>query len=194
MQPGAALPARWWALYQDPMLDGLIEQALRDNIELKVAGANLRRAAAVYEQAMDAGGFDYDVEAGVSRAQVSAEAFLQEEKLPVFCRRYARAARPPVTNWPRCSARHPARCRPAWTAARTRRQCSSRSRSAMAGRCWRAARMCARPSAGSPPPPHASAWPPPSCIRTSAWVVRSAPPACWRISVSRPRTRGRSAR
>lgn len=52
VQPGAALPARWWALYQDPMLDGLIEQALRDNIELKVAGANLRRAAAVYEQAM----------------------------------------------------------------------------------------------------------------------------------------------
>ncbi|TQT34366.1 TolC family protein [Xanthomonas perforans] len=84
VQPGAALPARWWALYQDPMLDGLIEQALRDNVELKVAGANLRRAAAVYEQAMDAGGFDYDVEAGVSRAQVSAEAFLQEEKLPVF--------------------------------------------------------------------------------------------------------------
>ncbi|MBV6851129.1 efflux transporter outer membrane subunit [Xanthomonas euvesicatoria] len=84
VQPGAALPARWWALYQDSMLDGLIEQALRDNVELKVAGANLRRAAAVYEQAMDAGGFDYDVEAGVSRTQVSAEAFLQEEKLPVF--------------------------------------------------------------------------------------------------------------
>ncbi|MFB6495402.1 efflux transporter outer membrane subunit [Xanthomonas perforans] len=84
VQPGAALPARWWALYQDPMLDGLIEQALRDNVELKVAGANLRRAAAVYEQAMDAGGFDYDVEAGGSRAQVSAEAFLEVEKLPVF--------------------------------------------------------------------------------------------------------------
>ncbi|MCM5549527.1 TolC family protein, partial [Xanthomonas hortorum pv. pelargonii] len=84
VHPGAPLPARWWALYQDPMLDGLIEQALRDNVELKVAGANLRRAAAVYEQALDAGGFDYEVEAGVSRAQVSAEAFLQEEKLPVF--------------------------------------------------------------------------------------------------------------
>ncbi|MBB4728123.1 efflux transporter outer membrane subunit [Xanthomonas arboricola] len=84
VQAGAPLPARWWALYQDPMLDGLIEQALRDNVELKVAGANLRRAAAVYEQALDAGGFDYEVEAGVSRAQVSAEAFLQQEKLPVF--------------------------------------------------------------------------------------------------------------
>ncbi|KGE50431.1 efflux transporter outer membrane subunit [Xanthomonas axonopodis pv. vasculorum] len=84
VQPGAAPPARLWALYQYPMLDGLIKQALRDNVELKVAGANLRRAAAVYEQAMDAGGFDVEVEAGVSRAQVSAEAFLQEEKLPVF--------------------------------------------------------------------------------------------------------------
>ena len=32
VRPGAPLPARWWALYQDPMLDGLVEQALRDNV------------------------------------------------------------------------------------------------------------------------------------------------------------------
>ncbi|WP_038223881.1 TolC family protein, partial [Xanthomonas maliensis] len=84
VQAGAPLPARWWALYHDPVLDGLVERALRDNVELKVADANLRRAAAVYAQALDAGGVDYEVEAGVSHAQVSAEAFLQEEKLPVF--------------------------------------------------------------------------------------------------------------
>lgn len=35
----------------------------------------------------------------------------------------------------------------------------------MAARCRRVTRMCARPSAGLPLPPRASAWPPPSCIR-----------------------------
>lgn len=271
VRPGAALPARWWALYQDPMLDSLIEQALRDNVELKVAGANLRRAAALYEQAMDAGGFDYEVEAGVSRAQVSAEAFLQEEKLPVFnladgkfgvsyqfdlfgklqrgaeaahadtqvaqaaidLARVSVAAQVAGSYVEICHANHElqvaehslqlqqhsrqitqrliaagrgtppdlarataqvAMLEAALPPLRARRQCSSRSRSAMAARCWRAVRMCARPSAGSPLPPHASAWPLPSCTRTSAWVVRSAPPACWRISASRPRTRGPWAR
>ena len=79
-----ALPARWWSLYNDPVLDGLITQALRDNVELKAADAHLRRAAAVYEQAMDAGGFEYEAEAGVSRAQLSAESFLQDHELPVI--------------------------------------------------------------------------------------------------------------
>ena len=41
-------------------------------------------AAAVYEQALDAGGFEYEAEAGVSRAQLSAESFLQEHELPVI--------------------------------------------------------------------------------------------------------------
>ena len=76
-----ALPDRWWSLYNDPVLDGLITQALRDNVELKAADAHLRRAAAVYEQALDAGG---EAEAGVSRAQLSAESFLQEHELPVI--------------------------------------------------------------------------------------------------------------
>ncbi len=78
----ADLPSRWWSLYQDPTLDGLVEQALRDNVELKAADAHLRRAAALYEQAMDAGGFEYEAEAGVSRAQLSAESFLLEHELP----------------------------------------------------------------------------------------------------------------
>jgi len=78
----ADLPSRWWSLYQDPTLDGLVEQALRDNVELKVANAHLRRAAALYDQAMDAGGFEYEAEAGVSRAQLSAESFLLEHELP----------------------------------------------------------------------------------------------------------------
>ncbi|MEG2804420.1 efflux transporter outer membrane subunit [Stenotrophomonas sp.] len=79
---GAELPARWWELYQDDTLNALVQQALRDNVELKVADANLRRAAAVYEQALDAGGVEYEAEAGVSRAQLSAESFLLEHELP----------------------------------------------------------------------------------------------------------------
>ena len=63
-------------------LSRLIEQALRDNVELKAADAHLRRAAALYEQAMDAGGFEYEADAGVSRAQLSAESFLLEHELP----------------------------------------------------------------------------------------------------------------
>lgn len=76
------LPARWWSLYDDAVLDTLIEQALRDSVELKAADAHLRRAAAVYEQALDAGGFDYEAEAGAQRAQLSAQSFLLEHELP----------------------------------------------------------------------------------------------------------------
>ena len=43
----ALLPAHWWRLYQDPTLDGLIEQALAANTDLRVAAANLERAQAV---------------------------------------------------------------------------------------------------------------------------------------------------
>lgn len=78
---GQALPARWWSLYEDARLDRLIEQALRDNAELKAADAHLRRAAAVYEQALDAGGFEYDAEAGAKRAQLSAQSFLLDHAL-----------------------------------------------------------------------------------------------------------------
>lgn len=38
---------RWWSLFRDPVLDSLIEQALRENTDLRVAAANLRRARAV---------------------------------------------------------------------------------------------------------------------------------------------------
>lgn len=81
---GQPLPDRWWSLYTDPVLDDLVEQALRHNAGLKAASANLERAIAVYEQTLDAGGPDYTVEAGAQRAQVSAESFLLSDKLPVF--------------------------------------------------------------------------------------------------------------
>jgi len=47
----AALPDRWWRLYSDPKLDGLIEQALAANADLRRADANLAQAQAVLREA-----------------------------------------------------------------------------------------------------------------------------------------------
>jgi NodT family efflux transporter outer membrane factor (OMF) lipoprotein len=43
-------PGRWWSLFQDPLLDQLVEEALRGNTDLRVAAANLRRARAVLRE------------------------------------------------------------------------------------------------------------------------------------------------
>ena len=43
----AALPDQWWRLYNDPVLDRLVLEALSENQDLKVAAANL-----AYEQAL----------------------------------------------------------------------------------------------------------------------------------------------
>ena len=41
----------WWRLYEDPILDGLIGQALAENNELEAAAANLRRVRAALGEA-----------------------------------------------------------------------------------------------------------------------------------------------
>ena len=46
-QSADAPPDQWWRLYQDPVLDGLVREALTANADLKVAAANL-----AYEQAL----------------------------------------------------------------------------------------------------------------------------------------------
>ncbi|WP_028081029.1 efflux transporter outer membrane subunit [Solimonas soli] len=78
------LPAQWWKLYDDALLDRLIGQALQANAGLREADANLRRAAAIYQVARSAGGWDESVDLSVSRAQISAESLLQTEPLPPF--------------------------------------------------------------------------------------------------------------
>ncbi|MFS2005064.1 efflux transporter outer membrane subunit [Duganella sp. CT11-25] len=47
------LPAQWWRLYQDPVLDKLIQQALNANTDLRVAAANLARTRAVAQETGD---------------------------------------------------------------------------------------------------------------------------------------------
>jgi NodT family efflux transporter outer membrane factor (OMF) lipoprotein len=46
-----APPPDWWRLYDDPTLDTLVQQALTENNDLKVAAANLMKAEAVLQQA-----------------------------------------------------------------------------------------------------------------------------------------------
>lgn len=45
------LPANWWRLYQDPVLDSLVQRALTENQDLKVAASNLAYAQALVEEA-----------------------------------------------------------------------------------------------------------------------------------------------
>lgn len=47
---GEEPPGRWWSLFQDPLLDTLIEDALRANTDLRIAAANLRRTRAVLRE------------------------------------------------------------------------------------------------------------------------------------------------
>jgi NodT family efflux transporter outer membrane factor (OMF) lipoprotein len=44
------LPADWWRLYQDPLLDKLVAKAFANNADLRVAAANLKRAHGVLEE------------------------------------------------------------------------------------------------------------------------------------------------
>ena len=45
-----AVPGHWWRLYDDPVLDGLVEKALAANTDLRVASANLERAQAAVRE------------------------------------------------------------------------------------------------------------------------------------------------
>ncbi|MEK6349340.1 MAG: efflux transporter outer membrane subunit [Burkholderia sp.] len=78
-----SVPAKWWRLYDDPVLDGLVEQALQSNTNLRVAAANLARSRATLAEANSQGGFSGSFEGAAQRAQESAEQYLLTEKLPV---------------------------------------------------------------------------------------------------------------
>lgn len=77
------VPAGWWKLYDDPVLNGLVEEALRANADLRVAAANLARARAIAGEADDAGGFKVGASAAAMHSRESGEQFLKAEQLPV---------------------------------------------------------------------------------------------------------------
>lgn len=48
-------PGRWWSLFRDPLLDSMVEEALRANTDLRVASANLANARAALRETRAAG-------------------------------------------------------------------------------------------------------------------------------------------
>jgi NodT family efflux transporter outer membrane factor (OMF) lipoprotein len=77
------VPAVWWKLYDDPVLNGLVDEALQSNTDLRVAAANLARSREALGVAQAQGGFSGKSSVAIQRAQESAEQYLLTEKLPV---------------------------------------------------------------------------------------------------------------
>jgi NodT family efflux transporter outer membrane factor (OMF) lipoprotein len=78
-----AVPSNWWHLYNDPVLESLIGDALRSNTDLRVAAANLQRAGFVTQEAAAEGGFSGKTNGALLRAQEAGQAYLLDEKVPV---------------------------------------------------------------------------------------------------------------
>lgn len=74
----APVPDHWWRLYQDPVLDRLVAQALAANTDLRVAAANIARAQSDVTIAEDGRRPQATLQASPGYAQRSAE----EELLP----------------------------------------------------------------------------------------------------------------
>ncbi|AFT89083.1 efflux transporter outer membrane subunit [Paraburkholderia phenoliruptrix] len=79
----ANVPAVWWKLYDDPVLNSLVDEALQSNTDLRVAAANLARSREALGVAQAQGGFSGKASAAFQRAQESGEQYLLTEKLPV---------------------------------------------------------------------------------------------------------------
>ncbi|ASW02358.1 efflux transporter outer membrane subunit [Paraburkholderia aromaticivorans] len=77
------VPPVWWKLYDDPVLNRLVDEALQSNTDLRVAAANLARSREALGVAQAQGGFSGKASAVIERAQESAEQYLLTEKLPV---------------------------------------------------------------------------------------------------------------
>jgi len=78
------LPPNWWHLYDDPRLNQLIEAALAENSDLKIAAAKLARVEAIAMEAEGAKDIRAGASVGAARAQVSGESYLLEKKVPVL--------------------------------------------------------------------------------------------------------------
>ena len=63
---------RWWTMYDDPVLDGLIDDALRANTDLRVALARLDRARADLREARGDRWPGTDIEASTHRQRLAA--------------------------------------------------------------------------------------------------------------------------
>ena len=72
----------WWRLYNDPLLDRLVEEALTANTDMRIAVANLNRASAQLDVVSDARLPQTDVGAEATYGRASAEQQFVPQQLP----------------------------------------------------------------------------------------------------------------
>lgn len=77
------VPSNWWHLYDDPVLEQLVSEALQSNTDLRVAAANLARSQEALGVAQAQGGFSGSADAAFARAQESGQQYLIFGKIPV---------------------------------------------------------------------------------------------------------------
>lgn len=73
---GAAMPGQWWHLYESPILDRLITQALASNSDIKIAAANVARADAFRAEVADASAPHTELSGDLAYGAPSAEEHL----------------------------------------------------------------------------------------------------------------------
>lgn len=76
----APVPGDWWRLYDSPVLDGLVQDALKANTDLRVAAANIARAQAGVDFANANSGPSTSLQAGTAYSRQSAEEALRPGK------------------------------------------------------------------------------------------------------------------
>jgi NodT family efflux transporter outer membrane factor (OMF) lipoprotein len=69
----ASVTDHWWAAYQDPLLDRLVERALGQNLDLQIALARIDAGRALRNIAGASGSPQVDLGASVARQRISAD-------------------------------------------------------------------------------------------------------------------------
>jgi NodT family efflux transporter outer membrane factor (OMF) lipoprotein len=77
------LPAHWWRLYDDPILDRFVHEALAANTDLRMANANLARSRAILREARTLREPSVGIESGLEYGQTSGEQYLLPIRPPV---------------------------------------------------------------------------------------------------------------
>jgi NodT family efflux transporter outer membrane factor (OMF) lipoprotein len=78
----AEVPGQWWRLYNDPVLNGLVQKALAANTDLRVAAANLERSQAIVREAQAQTQPGVSVNASPTYGHFSGFQELQPDLLP----------------------------------------------------------------------------------------------------------------
>ncbi|THC43670.1 efflux transporter outer membrane subunit [Massilia sp. Mn16-1_5] len=76
------LPADWWRLYQDPVLDKLVTKAFAANADLRVAAANLERAHGVLEEVEEKKRPEVEMSASPVYGRIAGASIGLPEQLP----------------------------------------------------------------------------------------------------------------